>query len=247
MGGRGVPTSTCEEVEQPAAAQANAARYVSRNRSVIAEPPCQAFDVPAALNPRAPAASAPSAERPVLDLQDLACLDIYQQRVIVIAHPFVPRRWNLEREQPVIADHVLRPPVGPREYLAVRPAVRGPARRTMIGTDAVDTRGLEVVLVGAAIDVLGPGIPAMRLVDALIAPGPGMRLAVGGRTCRRVAPLWAMLLLSCRDSRERDGCDCRAQGEFQATRHGFSPSWRVVASSRTSALGAASGSGDIIS
>src|SRR5579863_604689 len=55
MGGRGVPTSTCEEVEQPAAAQANAARYDSRNRSVIAEPPCQAFYVPAALNPRAPA------------------------------------------------------------------------------------------------------------------------------------------------------------------------------------------------
>ena len=51
----------------------------------------------------------------------------------------------------------------------------------MIGTDVVAARGLEIVLVGAAVHGCRPRIPAMRFVDPVIALGTGVLLGWMGR------------------------------------------------------------------
>ena len=96
-----------------------------------------------------------------------------------------------------------------RQVLAISPVVRVPARWAMVRAYLVAPRRLEIMLIGAAIDRRGTGVPAFRLTQALIAFGTGMRFSMG----RRCGPYTDTMADadSCRRGRWgrcRSGCRC---------------------------------------
>src|ERR1039457_3225388 len=107
--------------------------------------------------------------------------------------PSKPPGGALKCKEPVVRYSVLRSPISAWQDLAKTPAARRPAHGTVVGSDLVTPRGLEVVLIGSAIRRAWPGVPAFRFSDALIAAGAGMGLSLARRGLRAAAVLMLRL------------------------------------------------------
>ncbi len=68
--------------------------------------------------------------------------------------------------------------------------------RPVVGADMVATGGLKIMLVSAAVKLLGACIPTMGFIDALVAARALMRLATRGLAMRRAMRSLAMWSLT---------------------------------------------------
>src|SRR5579863_10359207 len=122
-----------------------------------------------------------SGKHSVFDLKDLSGRRVHQQRIGIVAHPFVTGRGYLEREQPVVADEVVGTPVRAGQNLTIHPAMWHPFAGPVVRADPEAAGSLEVVVIAGPIHGSWACIPAVRLGDALIPARALMRFPVSLR------------------------------------------------------------------
>jgi hypothetical protein len=109
-----------------------------------------------------------SVEDAVNDTENLAALDIDEQRVHTVLDPNIPVGRIGQPVSVVVVEPVLTAPEGDRQHLAIAPALVAPAGRLHVRLPVVTVRRFPIDLIGARIEILVIFLPLRRLMTGLL-------------------------------------------------------------------------------